>query len=65
MHVIIAFDDTGRVDTERFPKQQSALAKSALDPALRRGKGDERILDAASRFVAQGAGGTRRPPCRS
>jgi hypothetical protein len=54
VYVVIAFDEIGRVDTERFLKQQWALAESALDPALRRGKGDERILDAASRFVAQG-----------
>lgn len=59
VYVAIAFDDTGRVDTERLLQQQRALAESALDPALRRSKGDEHILDSAARFVAQGE--RRRP----
>ena len=57
---VLAFDDTGRVDTERFRKQQWALAESALDPALALPGDDESVLDAASRFVAQG--GRWRPP---
>lgn len=59
VYVVVAFDDTGRVDTERFVKQQWVLAESALDPALRRSKSDEYILDFTLRFVPQGE--RRRP----
>ena len=60
VYFVLAFDDTGRVDTERFRKQQWALAESALDPALALPGDDESVLDAASRFIAQG--GRWRPP---
>ncbi len=60
VYFVLAFDDTGRVDAERFRKQQWALAESALDPALALPDDDESVLDAASRFIAQG--GRWRPP---
>ena len=60
VYFVLAFDDTGRVDTERFRKQQWALAESALDPALALPEDDESVLDAASRFIAQG--GRWHPP---
>ena len=47
VYFVLAFDDTGRVDTERFRKQQWALAESALDPALALPEDDESVLDAA------------------
>lgn len=54
VYFVLAFDDTGRVDTERFKKQQWALAESALDPVLALPEDNESVLDATSRFVAQG-----------
>ena len=60
VYFVLAFDDTGRVDTERFRKQQWALAESALDPALALPEDDESVLDAASRFIAQD--GRSHPP---
>jgi hypothetical protein len=37
-----------------FTRQQWALAESALDSALVRTKHEEKVLDAAARFIAQG-----------
>lgn len=59
VYVVIAFDDNGRVDTERFRKQQWALAESALGSASVSPEDEEGVVDAAARFVAQG--GTWRP----
>jgi len=39
---------------ERFKRQQWALAESALDHAFATPSDDDSILDAASRFIAQG-----------
>jgi len=57
----LTFDDEGRVDLGRFTRQQWALAESALDPAFggTKHKQEEKVLDAATRFIAQG--GTWRP----
>ena len=55
----LTFDDEGRMDLGRFTRQQWALAESALDPAFGGTKHKEKVLDAATRFIAQG--GTWRP----
>ena len=54
VYFILAFDDDGRVDIERFRKQQWALAASVLDPVLAPPKNAEEIHEAVDRFVAQG-----------
>lgn len=51
---ILAFDNSGRIDSDRFGKQQWALAASALALALDIGKDKGAILDASDRFIAQG-----------
>jgi hypothetical protein len=43
------------LDTERFKKQRWALADSALALGLAAPGHDDSIVDAASRFIAQGA----------
>jgi hypothetical protein len=53
-YFIVSFDEAGRLDTTRFLKQQWALVESALDPVLAAPNDKDRILDAASRFIAQG-----------
>jgi hypothetical protein len=50
----LIFDEDGHMDLSRFTRQQWALAESALDPALVRTKPEEKVLDAATRFIAQG-----------
>lgn len=55
----LTFDDDGHMDAGRFTRQQWALAESALDSALGGMKREAKVLDAASRFIAQG--GTWRP----
>jgi hypothetical protein len=57
---ILAFDKEGRLDVERFGRQQFALAESALAPALGGCETNGPVIDAAARFVAQGGGWT--PP---
>jgi hypothetical protein len=42
------------MDSSVFTRQQWALAESALDPVLVGTKHDEKVLDAAARFIAQG-----------
>jgi len=54
VYFVVSFDDGGRLDAKRFLQQQWALAESALDPVLGVPNDDDRILDAASRFIAQG-----------
>ena len=51
---ILGFDDQGRLDLERFGRQQAALAESAMAAVLADADSDGTIIDAASRFVAQG-----------
>ena len=50
----LSFDVDGRMDSGRFTRQQWALAELAVDPAIIGTKHDERVLDAATRFIAQG-----------
>jgi hypothetical protein len=50
----LSFDDDGRMGSGMFTRQQWALAESAVDPALVDTKYDEKVLDAATRFIAQG-----------
>jgi hypothetical protein len=54
VYFVVGFDEAGRLDTKRFQNQQRALAESALDRAFEVPGDDERVLDAASRFIAQG-----------
>jgi hypothetical protein len=50
----LTFDKDGHIDLGMFTRQQWALAESALDSALVRTKHEEKVLDAAARFIAQG-----------
>ena len=50
----LTFDENGHMDLGTFTRQQSALAETALDPALVRTKPAAKILDAAARFFGQG-----------
>ena len=50
----LTFDEDGHMDLSRFTRQQWALAETALDPALVHTKPEEKVLDAAARFIAQG-----------
>ena len=54
VYFVVGFDEAGRLDTTRFQKQQRALAESALDGAFAVPGDDDCVLDAASRFIAQG-----------
>jgi hypothetical protein len=50
----LTFDEDGHMDLGMFTRQQWALAESALDPVLVRTKPEEKVLDAAARFIARG-----------
>jgi len=54
VYFIVQFDEAGRLDTARFQEQQRALAESTLGSVFSVPGDDDRVLDAASRFVAQG-----------
>jgi hypothetical protein len=54
VYYVVSFDEAGRLDTTRFQQQQWALAESALDRVFEVPGDDDHVLDAASRFVAQG-----------
>ena len=54
VYYVVSFDEAGRLDTTRFQEQQWALAESALDRVFAVPSGDDRVLDVASRFIAQG-----------
>ncbi len=54
VYFVVGFDEAGRLDTTRFRNQQRALAESALDRVFAVSGDDDRVLDAASRFIAQG-----------
>lgn len=54
LYFVLAFDDHGRCDVDRFRKQQWALAASVLDPVLAPPKNADEIRDATDRFIAQG-----------
>lgn len=54
VYFVVSFDEAGRLDTTRLQQQQWALAESAMDPVLNLPGNDDYVLDAASRFIAQG-----------
>ena len=54
VYFIVRFDEAGRLDTARFQEQQWALAQSVLGGVFDEPADNERVLDAASRFIAQG-----------
>ncbi|MFJ1260216.1 hypothetical protein [Cupriavidus sp. CuC1] len=53
---ILSFDAEGRIDPGRFEKQQFALVESVVAPvfAVFDENGDKTVLDAITRFIAQG-----------
>lgn len=53
---ILTFDAEGRIDLGRFEKQQFSLVESAVAPvfAVFNVEGNQRVVDATSRFIAQG-----------
>jgi hypothetical protein len=51
---VLPFDDDGRMDSDRFLKQQWARAESALDRGLDVPESQDNVLDAAVLFVAHG-----------
>ena len=57
VYFVVNFDVAGRLDKERFKQQRWALAQSALHQALATPSDDDEdsIIEAASRFIAQGA----------
>ena len=54
VYFVVGFGEAGRLVITRFQNQQWALAESALDRVFAVPSGDDRVLDVASRFVAQG-----------
>ena len=54
VYFVVGFDEAGRLAAMRFQNQQWALAESAPDRVLAVPSDDNRVLDAASRFIAQG-----------
>lgn len=54
VYFVLAFDDQGHCDIDRFRKQRWALAASVLDPVLAPPKDADETRDAADRFIAQG-----------
>jgi hypothetical protein len=51
---MLTIDDDGRIDTSKFVRQQFALAETALAPVLAASESNDSVIDATSRFVAQG-----------
>jgi len=53
---ILSFDAEGRIDSGRFEKQQFALVESVVAPVFDvfDENSDETVVDATSRFIAQG-----------
>jgi hypothetical protein len=54
VYLVLTFDPLGRLDTDRFQRQQFALAGVAIDGVLAQERPPGEVLDAADRFVAQG-----------
>lgn len=54
VYYVVSFDEAGRLDTTRFQQQQWALAESALARVFDVPGDNDHVLDAASRFIAQG-----------
>ena len=53
-YTTLTFDDDGHMDLGMFTRQQWALAELTLAPALAGTNHEEKVLDAAARFIAQG-----------
>jgi ribosomal protein L14 len=51
---VLVFDDAGCVDVNRYRKQQYARVETALAPAFAGPDRDQKVVDAASQFIAQG-----------
>lgn len=51
---VLVFDHAGRVDANRYRKQQYARVETALAPAFADPDRDGKVVDAASQFIAQG-----------
>ena len=51
---VLVVDDAGCVDADRYRKQQYARVETALAPAFADPDRDEKVVDAASQFIAQG-----------
>lgn len=54
VYFVLAFDQDGRADTERFQRQQWALAGIAINGVLAQARNAFDVLDATDHFVAQG-----------
>jgi hypothetical protein len=54
LYEILRFDDQGRLDVETFGQQNAALIDVMLERTLTNNTSDTAIIDASSRFVAQG-----------
>ncbi|WP_028218028.1 hypothetical protein [Paraburkholderia oxyphila] len=55
-YAVLAFDAEGRLDPGRFEKQQFALVESVVAPvqASSADEGNQPVVDATARFIAQG-----------
>lgn len=51
---LLTFDDEGYFDPRAFDRHQRARAERALAPLIAEARSAARVVDAASRFVAQG-----------
>jgi hypothetical protein len=51
---ILTVDNDGRIDSSKFVRKQFALAETALVSVLAVSDSHDRVVDATSRFVAQG-----------
>jgi hypothetical protein len=51
---LVTFDDEGCIDANTFDRQQWALVDLAMSPLMAESRNPATIVDAASRFVAQG-----------
>jgi hypothetical protein len=58
---VLDFDRHGALDIDRFGRQQAARFEAWLAPEFGETSRAARVTEAASRFVAQGATGRRRP----
>lgn len=54
LYEILRFDDQGILDIETFSHQNAALVDVMLESTLTNNTSDTAIIDASSRFVAQG-----------
>ena len=53
-YFVLTFDKDGRVDIERFQRQQCALAGIAIHGVFAAAQDASEVVDATERFVAQG-----------